>query len=432
MNFFETSRQVTVLGAGMVGVSCALALQAKGWHVTLVDRREPGEETSAGNAGVLSRSSLLPFNRPGLWQSLPRMLLNPGPSLQVRASALAHWNFMWRFLWHARRQSFDISTVALDGLIQLSTQTHTSWLTQAAAQHRLRDNGWLWLFQNDAAWAGSAFSREVLQDFSVATEVLQGADIQALEPHLSVQFTQALWIKDAASVDNPGAVVKAYAQQFVKQGGLIQKAEVRAVQRQAQGLQWLDAAGAPHWTPNVVLAMGPWSESLLKASQLPSGFKAHMAFERGYHRHFKPATGVSLQRPVYDTAGAYVLSPMVNEAGEPVLRMTTGVELAGRDAAPNLQQLEAAENAVRRAMPLKEAVAGSDWLGARPTTPDSRPVIGEMPQCPGLWLAFGHQHIGFSTGPGTGVLLAELMAGESTSINPAPFSPERFSPERFS
>ena len=89
MNFYETSRQVTVLGAGMVGVSCALALQSKGWRVTLVDRRLPGEETSEGNAGVLSRSSLLPFNRPGLLKSLPRMLLKPGPAFQLRPSAYA-------------------------------------------------------------------------------------------------------------------------------------------------------------------------------------------------------------------------------------------------------------------------------------------------------------------------------------------------------
>ncbi|MEN9995723.1 MAG: D-amino acid dehydrogenase small subunit [Pseudomonadota bacterium] len=427
MNFLDTSRQVTVLGAGMVGVSCALALQAKGWQVTLVDKRGPGEETSAGNAGVLSRSSLLPFNRPGLWQTLPRMLLKPGPSLQVRPSALAHWRFMWRFLWHARRQSFAATTVALDGLIQLSAQTHKTWLAQTAQQHRLRENGWLWLFQNEAAWAGSVFSREVLQEFSVATAVLRGAEIQSLEPHLSSQFQHALWIQDAASVDNPAAVVKAYADQFLKLGGVFRHSDVRALQQQPQGWQWQDASGSPHWTPNLVLAMGPWSESLLEASQLPSQFKAHMAFERGYHRHFKPVGGVHLQRPVYDTAGAYVLSPMVNAQGEPVFRMTTGVELAGRDAAPNTAQLEAAENAVRRAIPLKEAVAGSDWMGSRPTTPDSRPVIGEMPQCPGLWLAFGHQHIGFSTGPGTGVLLAELMAGESTSIHSAPFSPTRFS-----
>ena len=134
-----------------------------------------------------------------------------------------------------------------------------------------------------------------------------------------------------------------------------------------------------------------------------------------------------MQRPFYDTAGAYVVSPMVNDQGESVFRMTTGVELAAQDAAFNGAQLEAAENAMRRVIPLKESVAGSDWLGARPTTPDSRPVIGEMPNCPGLWLAFGHQHIGFSTGPGTGVLLSELMGGESTSINPEPFSPLRFS-----
>lgn len=426
MNFFETSRQVTVLGAGMVGVSCALALQSKGWQVTLVDKQAPGEETSAGNAGVLSRSSLLPFNRPGLWQSLPRMLRQGGPSLQVRPSALTHWRFMWRFLWHARRASFDVTTVALDGLIQLSVQTHKHWLMQAAEQQRLRETGWLWLFQNDAAWASSAFARTVLAEFSVASETLRGADIQSLEPHLAANFSHALWIKDAASVDNPSAVVKAYADQFVKLGGVYHQAEVRALQRHPQGWQWQDTAGLSHGSANLVLAMGPWSESLLKVSHLPSDFKAHMAFERGYHRHFKPVAGVTLQRPVYDTAGAYVLSPMRNAEGEQVFRMTTGVELAARDAAPNTAQLEAAENAVRRVIPLKEAVTGTDWIGSRPTTPDSRPVIGEMPQCPGLWLAFGHQHIGFSTGPGTGVLLSELMAGESTSINPAPFSPARY------
>ena len=427
MNFYATSRHVTVLGAGIVGVSCALALQAKGWQVRLIDRRLPGEETSAGNAGVLSRSSLLPFNRPGLLQSLPQLLLKPGPNLQVRPSALAHLDFMWRFLWHTKQHSFDITTVALDGLIQLSGQTHHTWLTQTSEQHRLRDTGWLWLFQNEAAWAGSSFSRDVLQEFSVATDTLEGDEIQSLEPHIARTFAKALWIKDAASVDNPGAVVKAYAQQFASLGGVIEQANVKALQQLPQGWQWQDEAGTPHWAPNVVVAMGPWSESLLRASQLPTHFNSHMGFERGYHRHFKPVEGVTLQRPFYDTAGAYVVSPMVNDQGESVFRMTTGVELAAQGAVFNGAQLEAAENAMRRVMPLKESIAGSDWLGARPTTPDSRPVIGEMPNCPGLWLAFGHQHIGFSTGPGTGVLLSELMGGESTSINPEPFSPLRFS-----
>jgi D-amino-acid dehydrogenase len=161
-------------------------------------------------------------------------------------------------------------------------------------------------------------------------------------------------------------------------------------------------------------------------SEKTSGLQIKMGFERGYHRQFKPVEGVPLGRPIYDISGAYVLSPMQNAAGENIMRLTTGVELAAQDAQPNWQQLEDAENAARRAFPMKEALPSSDWMGSRPSLPDSRPVIGEMPGCPGLWLAFGHQHIGFSTGPGTGVLLAELMSSESTSIDPRAFGVDRF------
>ena len=426
MNLFETSRQVTVLGAGMVGVSCALALQAKGWSVTLVDQQAPGEETSHGNAGVISRSSLLPFNRPGLWQNLPAMLLRPGPNLKIRPSALSHWQWLWRFLWHAKRSSFEVTTVALDGLIQLSSDTHRAWLKKAHVESRLRDTGWLWLYAHAAAFESGAASREVLQEFGVDCEVLNAPSLQALEPHLAPAFSHALWVKDAASVDNPRAVVKAYVAQFLEAGGQLVQSKVSVLQQQPSGWQWVNPEGGVHWAPNVVVALGPWSESLLDASQLKNNFKVNMGFERGYHRHFQPVEGVRLGRPIYDLSGAYVLSPMKDEQGADILRMTTGVELAARDEGPNLQQLESAENAARRVLPMKSAVPGSDWLGARPTTPDSRPVIGEAPNAPGLWLAFGHQHIGFSTGPGTGVLLSELMSNEATSIDPRPFAPQRF------
>jgi len=426
MNLFETSRQVTVLGAGMVGVSCALALQAKGWRVTLVDQQAPGEETSHGNAGVLSRSSLLPFNRPGLWQSLPSLLLRQGSHLKIRPSAITHWQWLWRFLWHAKRSSFEVTTVALDGLIQLSSDTHRAWLKRAHVENRLRDTGWLWLYAHTDAFESGAASREVLQEFGVATEVLNAPALRALEPHLAPSFSHALWVKDAASVDNPRAVVKAYAAKFLEAGGQWVQSKVSVLQQRPSGWQWVDQAGSAHWTPHVVVALGPWSESLLEASQVTANFKVNMGFERGYHRHFQTVEGVSLGRPIYDLSGAYVLSPMKDEQGQDVLRLTTGVELAARDAAPNLQQLESAENSARRVLPMKSAVPHSDWLGTRPTTPDSRPVIGEVPNAPGLWLAFGHQHIGFSTGPGTGVLLSELMSREATSIDPRPFAPDRF------
>jgi D-amino-acid dehydrogenase len=335
---------------------------------------------------------------------------------------------LWRFLWHAKRSSFEVTTVALDGLIQLSSVTHRAWLKKAHVESRLRDTGWLWLYAHAAAFESGAASREVLQEFGVACEVLNAPSLQALEPHLAPAFSHALWVKDATSVDNPRAVVKAYVAQFLEAGGQLVQSKVIALQQQPSGWQWVNPEGGVHWTPNIVVAMGPWSESLLEASQLQNNFKVNinMGFERGYHRHFQPVEGVRLGRPIYDLSGAYVLSPMKDEQGADILRMTTGVELAARDEGSNLQQLECAENAARRVLPMKSAVPGSDWLGARPTTPDSRPVIGEAPNAPGLWLAFGHQHIGFSTGPGTGVLLSELMSKEATSIDPRPFAPQRF------
>jgi D-amino-acid dehydrogenase len=88
--------------------------------------------------------------------------------------------------------------------------------------------------------------------------------------------------------------------------------------------------------------------------------------------------------------------------------------------------LDQAETSAREAFPLAQRLEAEPWRGARPTLPDSRPMIGEVPSRPGLWLAFGHQHIGFSTGPGTAAVLGALVCGERTPIDAAPFRPERF------
>jgi D-amino-acid dehydrogenase len=108
------------------------------------------------------------------------------------------------------------------------------------------------------------------------------------------------------------------------------------------------------------------------------------------------------------------------------VRLSTGVELTQRDAPSRPTQLNAAEQAVRAVLPLGKRLDASPWRGARPTLPDSRPVIGAASGHPGLWLAFGHQHIGFSTGPGTAMVLGALLDGQATPIDARPFRPSRF------
>lgn len=411
-------KPVIVLGAGMVGVCCALELQRRGMDVTLVDRQAPGQETSHGNAGVLARSSLMPFNHPGLWRQLPRLLRNDTVQFRYRPGYLAR-NLGWAasFLWRARPSVFQETATALDSLIRLSAPEHQRLLAEAGISHRLRDTGWIFLFRSEAAWQGSALARSAYARHQVPTQALDPAELARLEPALAPIFARALWIQGSYSVDDPQAVVRAYADLFQRSGGTFKPLRAAAIRRDVdrwtvQGDQGADSLSAPA----LVVALGPWSKALLKTT----GIDLPMAFERGYHMHYAPGSGPALGRPVYDTGGGYVLSPMARG-----LRLTTGVELDDCEAPARPVQLDLAETRAREALDLGARLDSQAWLGRRPTLPDSRPMIGQAPRHPGLWLALGHQHIGFSTGPGTASILGELMSGEGGERHAA-FRPSRF------
>jgi len=416
-----TDKTVIVVGAGMVGVCAALELQARGAQVTLIDRRPPGQETSYGNAGIIARASLIPLNNPGLWAELPKLLGNRSAPLRYS------WSFMLRnpgwaigFLRRARMAPFMETATALDGLINLSFAGHKRLLTEAGVRDRLRETGWAYLYRTQAAFQGAAFGHDMLAAFGVDTEVLDQAGIRDLEPALNPIFERALWIKDAMSVNAPGRVVEAYAKLFADRGGRIEQAAVASLTRVDD--DWLvNTQKGPFAGKRVVVALGPWSRAFLERA----GMTVPMAYERGYHMHYtghcSGADGGSLTRPIYDPAGGYVLSPM-----EDGLRLSTGVELTDLDAPPNDAQLTLAEASARDAIDLGTRCHDTPWMGRRPTFPDSRPVIGAAPGHPGVFVAFGHQHIGFKTGPGTASLLADVMEGKTPDIPAAPFSPARF------
>ncbi|KGD89440.1 amino acid dehydrogenase [Achromobacter sp. RTa] len=412
-------KQVIVLGAGIVGVCSALELLRRGMSVTLVDRQEPGRETSLGNAGVLARSSLMPFNHPGLWAQLPRLLRNDTVQFRYR------WNYLtrnagWaaRFLLNARPSVFKETVAALDGLIRLSAPEHLRLLGEAGALHRLRDTGWILLYRSEQAWNGGELARRTYAQYQVPTQALDAAELAEIEPALSPIFPRALWIQGSYSVDDPHAVTAAYADLFRRHGGAFTQMAARAIRRDGQRWTVLGEDGSSQLSADrLVVALGPWSKGILETA----GIGLPLAFERGYHMHYSGVEGASLSRPVYDTGGGYVLSPMARG-----LRLTTGVELDACDAPARPEQLDLAEARAREAFPLDRRLDEKAWLGRRPTLPDSRPMIGQAPRHPGLWLALGHQHIGFSTAPGTARILGELMCEEGAAARHRAFRPERF------
>jgi D-amino-acid dehydrogenase len=406
---------VIVLGAGIVGVSAAYAARQRGLSVILVDRREPGSETSYGNAGILSSGSILPLNKPSLWSTLPAYLTNRHAALRWDpAWSVRNIDWIARFLANAANSRVRPRATALQGLIGASLKLHREWIVKADAAQRIRETGWLKAWRSDAVGAAKE-EQAFLAEYGIASQLLDRQGISALEPNILPIYKVGLLHTQTASVDSPGEVVKAYAKMFGGLGGEIRQSDIKAITPDGDG--WRVALSDGEISArHIVVALGPWSADLLR----PLGYRVPLAFERGYHQEFTPNPARSLLRPIHDAEGSFLMTPM--ERG---IRVTSGVELTARDAPSSLAQLDAVVPAARSVVEFGAAV-GEPWRGARPTLPDSLPMIGAAPRHSGLWLSFGHQHIGFTTGPATGAAIAAMIAGVQPPFNTAPFSPGRY------
>jgi D-amino-acid dehydrogenase len=406
---------VIVLGAGIVGVSAAYAARQRGLSVILIDRREPGSETSYGNAGVLSSGSILPLNKPSLWKALPSYLTNRNAALRWDP-VWAFQNIDWvvRFLANATAAQTRPRATALHGLIGASLKLHREWIVKADAAQRIRETGWLKAWRSDAV-AAAKEEQAFLAEYGIESRLLDRQAISALEPNILPVYKVGLLHTQTASVDSPGAVVKAYARMFVGSGGEIRQSDIKAIVQDGDGWRVLLADGGIP-TRHVVVALGPWSADLLR----PLGYRVPLAFERGYHREFEPNATRQLRRPIHDADGSFLMTSMENG-----IRVTSGVELTALDAPSSYAQLDAVVPMARGVVEFGDPV-GEPWRGARPTLPDSLPMIGPAPRHSALWLAFGNQHIGFTTGPATGAAVAAMIGGAPPPFDAAPFSPSRY------
>jgi len=408
---------ITVLGAGSVGVSTALHLQQHGWRVTLIDRAGPGRETSFGNAGVINSGSLVPLNNPGLHSKLASLLLNNKPQLRYNLKHVAR-QLPWvlQFLRASKTRAANRASDALYTLVKPALDEHIALMQRTGNMHRLSLQGWLKVFRYGDGLPPGGFDSNAYERVGVDAQRLNPAEIRELEPALKPIFQSGYLLPQGGLVNNPGALIDEYAQQFVSDGGELRNDAVTSLTNDGDALLCHTEADTLR-CERLVIAAGPWSGDLLTGL----GYKVPLSFERGYHAHFTLPETCQLKYSVYDAHAGYVMGPL--ERG---LRVTTGVELNHRDAASNMNQLEQVIPLMRQAIDVGEQTDDPVWRGSRPTLPDSKPVIGQAPRHANLYVAFGHQHIGLMTGPITGKLVAQVVSGEPTDIDLTPFAPARY------
>jgi D-amino-acid dehydrogenase len=406
---------VTIVGAGIVGICCARFLQRDGHRVTVLDPREPGDGASFGNAGIIASCEVAPIATPEILKRIPGMLLDPYGPVRLRWRYLpwiAPW--LWKLVRATRAGRVEAIATALAALLSSAEAAHRDLLQEAGAADLLRHQGWLKVFETEAACARVS-AHELPQQHGVRFDVLDQAEIRQLEPALAPIFRHALWFPDCGSIINPKRLVLALARAFAADGGTILREAATGFDLRDGERVVLTEAGR-HAAGAIVLAAGAWSRPLAAALGAP----VPLDTERGYHLMFD-AGEARLSRPTLWGEHYINLVPM-----EDGLRLTSGVEFGGLAAPPDWRWIERLGALARRMLPGLSAAPRSRWLGFRPSLPDSLPVLGRAPRHRDVYFAFGHQHLGVKLGAVTGRIVADLVAGRDPGIDLSPYRAERW------
>ncbi len=403
---------VIVIGAGVIGLSVALAAQARGLRVTVVEREAPAAGASAGNAGAFAFTDIFPLASPRIIRQAPKWLLDPlGPLSVPPAYALKIAPWMWRF-WRASMPArVTASTRAITAMMRLSRDALEPFLTRAGLLDMLRRDGQLQVCESEAEFRAGLPGWEARACEGIAFEHLTGDAIAAIQPGLAPRFTHATFTPGWYSIADPLDYTMALAQRFRADGGAIVIAEAKALVPGG-----VETASGVLRAPKIVLAAGAFSHRLARTA----GARIPLETERGYNTTL-PAGAFDLRCQVTFGGHGFVVSRLSSG-----IRVGGAVELGGLDLPPNFRRADAMLKKAAAFLPGLKTSGGTQWMGFRPSMPDSLPVIGPLAARPDVICAFGHGHLGLTQSAGTAEIVADLLTGALPAIDLQPFSPQRF------
>jgi len=403
--------KVVVIGAGVVGLSVAVAAQARGLAVQVIDREGPAAGASAGNAGAFAFTDILPLASPRIMRQAPKWLLDPlGPLTVPPSYALRIAPWMLRFWRACSPARVRASTAAQTALMDLSRAELEPFLAATGTLPMLRKEGNLQVYESQAEFDASLPGWRAREEHGIAFRHMTADEMAGVQPGLAPRFTHGTFTPGWYSIADPRDYTLALAERFRAGGGEIVIAEATGLADDGV----LTASGK--LAGRVVLAAGAFSHRLARTL----GVRIPLETERGYNTTL-PADAFDLRCQVTFGGHGFVITKLSSG-----IRVGGAVELGGLDLPPNYKRSEAMLKKAKTFLPGLRTTGGQQWMGFRPSLPDSLPAIGPLPGHPNVICAFGHGHLGLTQSTGTARIVADLLAGEDPGIDLAPFSPARF------
>ena len=405
-----------VVGAGIVGVSTAIWLQRAGNNVTIIDREGPAAGTSYGNAGVLAAASVVPIPVPGLLGKIPGMLFNANKPLFLRWSYLYRLlPFLRHYLGHAKPKIVERISDGLTLLLQDTADQHLALAANTPATAFITTGDYLFGYTDRAAYEADQYGWNLRRARGYQFTEMQADDLAAYDPALANRFGFGVRCPDHGFISDPGAYVTALFDHFRAQGGQFKTATVSDFHIQDGIAKAVITDTGRLEADTIIVTTGAWSGPL--AEKL--GVQVPLESERGYHVEFVNPS-IQLKAPIMVAAGKFVVTPMQGR-----LRCAGVVEFGGLEAAPSRGPFELLRRQTAALFPELTYDRVDEWMGHRPATSDSLPVIGAAPKAKNIWLGYGHQHVGLTGGPKTGRWLAQLATQQSPNVDLSCFAPSR-------
>lgn len=412
----DTQTPVTILGAGIVGICTALSLLERGVPVTVIDRGDPGQETSMGNAGVISPWSIIPQAMPGTLKSIPSLMFGYGRPLSIHPNtALKMIPWGMRFLRFAREDKVRATAEAMSYLCGPSIDLYQRHLRGTGHEDLLVDSLYVHAFRDGDRAKLSDLGYRIRSELGAEVELVGRDQLATIEPALSTEFNAAILIKNQARMRSPGRLGKVLSEKAQAMGAVFKRMAIQHLRRRARGWE-IACDGETLMAERIVICLGAWSSSVLRDVDL----KVPLMAERGYHVEFDDP-GIEITNSVMDVDAKVVASSM--EGG---VRVAGQAEFAPVDAPPTARRQGQLLEVAKRAFPDLRTDKMRFWMGRRPSFPDSLPMLGDVPGHPGLFVNFGHSHYGLMMAPKSGETLAGVVCNERTNTDLSAYAPTRF------
>jgi D-amino-acid dehydrogenase len=413
----DRATDVTIVGAGIVGICAAASLAEAGARVTVIDRTGICEETSSGNAAALAFSDILPLAQKGMLRNLPKWLADPLGPLSISPAYLPRLlPWLVRF-WRAGASArYEPSLAAQAGLMQLAETEWAGLMQRSGTEDMLRQDGSLELYESEAEFLASLPGWAARQRFGIAHRHLAQAELQAYQPGLSPRFVRGTFVPGWKTVADPKQLGKAVWRHAQVHGARFVEGDVALVLAAKDAIAIQLRQGRTLRASKLVVAAGAWSHRLARQF----GDKIPLETERGYNTTL-PKSAFDVRRMLVFPGHGFVITPLADG-----VRVGGAVEFAGLDRPPNFARSKAMLAKAELFLPGLDPASGREWMGFRPSLPDSLPVIGRAQNSADVFYGFGHGHLGLTQSAATGRLLRDLVLGQLPPIDLKPFSAQRF------